>query len=196
MPLRWLLPLLLALAPAAFAQSRVGEPQRTAAEFFIQRSGARWVYQSGKSSRATVSITSFIEWKATWSLSWGKRTASGTWRIKDNNWVEHAAVRGPGEYILLPAVMREGTRWSAPASVERGTATTSQYEVMALDATVEVPSGTTVDHCVAVLETEPDGSKPWTHYYAANIGKVAVRAGDEWVLKLSDFTSGGKAHAE
>jgi hypothetical protein len=80
--------------------------------------------------------------------------------------------------------------------MERGPgARASQYEVMALEASVELPNGITVDHCLAVLEAGPDGSEPYTHYYAPNVGKVAVLAPTGWLYRLLEFRPGSR-HAE
>lgn len=83
--------------------------------------------------------------------------------------------------------MSRGSSWTAPGSIERGGGPAAQYEVMALEATVELPNGTTVDHCLAVLETAPDGSGAWTHYYAPSLGKVAVRSPQGWLYRLVEF---------
>ena len=100
------------------------------------------------------------------------------------------------EVVLLPATLTVGTRWVAPASLERGKAEQSQFEVLALDGEVELPTGVTVDHCLTVLESAIDGSSPFTHYYAPNVGKVAVRGPDDWLFLLTAFQPGQRGHAE
>jgi hypothetical protein len=96
--------------------------------------------------------------------------------------------------MVLPAVMTLGTRWQGPASMEKGDRGTSLYEVVALDAMVALPNGSVVDRCLAVLETSGDGTSPYTHYYASNLGKVAVRGPDDWVSRLVEFYPGSRAH--
>jgi hypothetical protein len=41
-----------------------------------------------------------------------------------------------------------------------------------------------------VLETGADGSRPITHFYAPNVGKVAVQGPDGWMLRLLEFRTG------
>ncbi len=84
-----------------------------------------------------------------------------------------------------------GARWQGPSSFERGGEGTSKFEVVSLDATVELANGETKDGCAAVLETGPDGDKPVTHFYAPNTGLVAVQGPDGWLLKLHEFRQGG-----
>jgi len=172
------------------------EATRLGAEYFIQKSGAAWTYQLQAGGKGRVTINSFVDWKASFSYSLGKKSGSGTWRVKEGQWLERAGARADGEVVVLPAVMTRGTRWQAPASLEKGTRDLAQYEVLALDAQVELPNGITVDHCLAVLETGLDGSAPHTHYYAANIGKVAVRGPDDWLFRLLEFRSGSRGHQE
>jgi hypothetical protein len=171
------------------------EATRLGAEYFIQKAGASWTYQLQAGGKGRVSINAFVEWKASFSLSLGKKSASGTWRVKEGHWLERSGARADTEVVLLPAVMTRGTRWQAPASIEKGTREPAQYEVIALDAQVELPNGT-LDGCLTVLETGLDGSEPYTHYYAPNVGKVAVRGPSDWLYRLVEFRSGNRGHAE
>ena len=194
----------LVLATAASAEpptarqpaTATSEATRLGAEYFIQKAGATWTYQLQSGSKGRVSINSFVEWKAGFSYSIGKKSVSGTWRVKEGNWLERSSARADGEVVLLPAVMTRGTRWQAPASIEKGTKETSQYEVLALDAQVDLPNGIIIDHCLAVLESGLDGSAPYTHYYAPNLGKVGVRGPDDWLFRLVEFRPGSRGHSE
>jgi hypothetical protein len=179
--------------PAATSTSEAG---RLGAEYFVQKSGASWVYQLGDGkTRGHVTITGIVDWRAQFTFSFGKRSGGGHWRALNGVWLERSAARGDTEAVLLPATMTRGTRWTGPTSIERAGATGSAFEVMALEATVELPSGMTVEHCLAVLETAADGSDPWTHYYAPNVGKVAVLSPAGWYSRLLEFRSGSR-HAE
>ncbi len=184
--------MVLSQAPTRPAASATNEPSRVAGEYFVQKAGTVWNYAAAKGSKAHYSITSFVEWRAAFSFSLGKKSASGHWRIKDGAWLEKREV----ESVLLPAVMTRGTSWVAPASIERGKAGQSSFEVLALDALVELPTGVVVDHCLAVLESAIEGGDPYTHYYAPNVGKVAVRGPDDWLFRLTDFHPGSRSHAE
>lgn len=196
--------LALVLATAASAEpptarqpaTATSEATRLGAEYFIQKAGATWTYQLQSGSKGRVSINSFVEWKAGFSYAIGKKSVSGTWRVKEGNWLERSSARADGEVVLLPAVMTRGTRWQAPASIEKGTKETSQYEVLALDAQVDLPNGIIIDHCLAVLESGLDGSAPYTHYYAPNLGKVGVRGPDDWLFRLVEFRPGSRGHSE
>lgn len=172
------------------------EATRLGAEYFIQKAGVTWTYQLQAGGKGRVSIQSFVEWKASYSFSLGKRSGGGTWRVKEGNWLERSSARADGEVVVLPAVMTRGTRWQAPASIEKGTREPSQYEVLALDAQVDLPNGIVIDHCLAVLETGLDGSVPFTHYYAPNIGKVGVRGPEDWLFRLVEFRPGSRGHQE
>ncbi len=189
------------LSFAAFAQSArpgpspTSEASRLGAEYFVQRAGAAWTYQLGK-NKGRITIVSFLEWKAQVSISLGKIAGNASWRVKEGAWLERSGLRGEHEAMLLPAQMSRGTRWQDVASIERGGSKPSTYEVVALEAQVELPTGMTVDHCLAVLETPDDGSPAFTHYYAPNIGKVAVQGPEGWVYRLVTFTAGGKGHSE
>jgi hypothetical protein len=190
----------------AFAQGRpevsaTSEATRLGAEYFVQRAGASWTYQLASESkkdakRGKVTISSFVDWKASVSVSIGKWQGGTTWRVKDGVWLERSGLRAEHETIVLPAQMTRGTRWQAPSSMERGTGKTSAYEVVALEAQVELPTGITVEHCLAVLESAPEGGEGFTHYYAPNIGKVGVQGPAGWVYRLVEFRNGAKGHAE
>jgi hypothetical protein len=186
----------LALTLSASPMDRgLSEPSHVAGEYFVQRAGVSWLYQMPKGGRARVAITSFVDWRASFTFSYGKRSGGGSWRVKDGAWLERTLARGEGDMVLLPAVLKEGTRWTGPASLERGPGSFSQFEVMALNAVVDLPNGTRLGNCLAVLETKMDGSEPWTHYWAPNVGKVAVRGPDDWILQLLQFTQ-GQGHSE
>ncbi|HEY0881482.1 MAG TPA: hypothetical protein VGD87_08125 [Archangium sp.] len=196
------LALVLFCSSLSFAQA--GRPQATAtneasrlgAEYFVQRAGASWTYQLAK-GKGRVSITSFVDWRAHVSVSLGgKLSGNTTWRVKEGAWLERSGLRAEHEVVVLPATMTRGTRWSAPASIERGGTTPSAYEVVALEAMVELPTGMTVEHCLAVLEMPEAGGDAYTHYYAPNIGKVAVQGPEGWLYRLVEFRSGAKGHAE
>ena len=184
--------LVLSQAPTRSGASATSEASRVAGEYFVQKAGTVWNYAAAKGSKAHYSITSFVEWRAAFSFSLGKKTVSGHWRIKDGAWLEKREVEG----VLLPALMTRGTSWVAPASVERGKAEQSSFEVLSLDAVIELPTGVVVDHCLAVLESAVDGGDTYTHYYAPNVGKVAVRGPDDWLFRLTDFHPGARGHAE
>lgn len=194
-------------AATASAQGRpeataTSEASRLGAEYFVQRAGASWTYQLASDSkkegskRGKVTISSFVDWRAQVSVSLGKWQGGTTWRVKDGVWLERSGLRSDHEAIVLPAQMTRGTRWQAPSSMERGTGKLSAYEVVALEAQVELPTGMTVEHCLAVLESAPEGGEGYTHYYAPNIGKVGVQGPDGWVYRLVEFRSGAKGHAE
>jgi hypothetical protein len=193
------------------APSPTSESQRLGAEYFVQRAGAAWTYQLGKSpsgdrrrkpegdssdKKGRVTIVSFLDWKAQVSISLGKISGNASWRVKEGVWLERSGLRGEHEAVLLPAAMSRGTRWQDVASIERGGSKPSSYEVVALEAQVELPNGMIVEHCLAVLEMPDDGGPAFTHYYAPNIGKVAVQGPDGWLYRLVEFRSGGKGHSE
>jgi hypothetical protein len=194
--------LLLTLSCTALAQtarpapSATTEASRLGAEYFVQRAGATWTYQLEK-GKGRVSIVSFIDWKAQVSISLGGKLSGGAaWRVKEGAWLERSGLRGEHEAVILPASMSRGTRWQDVASIERGGNKPSSFEVLALEAQVELPTGITVEHCLAVLETADAGGGAYTHYYAPNIGKVAVQGPEGWVYRLIEFRSGGKGHSE
>lgn len=171
------------------------ESSRLGAEYFVQRAGAAWTYQLGK-GKGRVTIVSFVDWRAQVSITLGKLAGGATWRVKEGAWLERSGLRGEHEAILLPASMSRGTRWQDVASIERGGSKPSAFEVVALDAQVELPTGMTVDHCLAVLEMPVEGGEAYTHYYAPNIGKVAVQGPEGWVYRLVEFRSGARGHSE
>lgn len=181
--------------PARPAATATSEATRLGAEYFVQRAGASWTYQLAK-GKGRVTIASFVEWRAQVSISLGKWSGGATWRVKDGAWLERSGLRADHEVVLLPASMSRGTRWQAPASMERGNGKASVYEVLALEAQVELPTGITVDHCLAVLESAPEGGDAFTHYYAPNIGKIGVQGPEGWLYRLTEFRSGGKGHSE
>ena len=170
------------------------EAGRLGAEYFVQKNGASWTYQLDK-GKGRVTITGIADWRVQYSYSLGKRSGSGAWFAREGVWLERAAGRAEHDAVVLPVTMTRGTRWRAPASIERGGGKPSYYEVMALEASVELPTGLTVEHCLAVLETNPDGTDAWTHYYAPNVGKVAVLSPDGWFSRLTGFRAGA-GHAE
>ncbi len=195
------LSLVLSLSCVASAQvarpapSPTNESTRLGAEYFVQRAGATWTYALAK-GKGRVTIVSFIDWRAQVSVSLGKWSGGATWRVKDGAWLERSGLRADHEVVILPASMTRGSRWEAPSSMERGSGKTSVYEVLALEAQVELPTGLTVDHCLAVLESPPEGGPSFTHYYAPNIGKVGAQGPDGWLYRLVEFRSGGKGHAD
>ncbi|MDP2271678.1 MAG: hypothetical protein Q8N23_01430 [Archangium sp.] len=193
--------LVMTLSAAAFAQTArppanaTTESSRLGAEYFVQRAGAAWTYQLGK-GKGRVTIVSFVDWRAQVSIALGKVTGGATWRVKEGAWLERSGLRGEHEAILLPATMSRGTRWQDVASIERGGSRPSSFEVLALEAQVELPTGMIVEHCLAVLEMPEGGGDAYTHYYAPNIGKVAVQGPEGWVYRLVEFRSGARGHSE
>lgn len=201
MPGRALLLSLLFSSAALAQQARpaatpTSENSRLGAEYFVQRAGASWTFELANKSKGRITINSVVEWKSQVSISLGKTSGSATWRVKDGAWTERSGLRGGTEVVLLPASMTRGTRWQAPASIDRGGGKASVYEVVALEAEVELPNGMTVEHCLAVLETAPEGGAGFTHYFAPNIGKVAAQGPDGWLYRLVEFRSGAKGHSE
>lgn len=200
--MRGLIGVLLLLVPCV-AAAQEGRPPiaatteaaRLGAEYFVQRTGASWTFQLAR-GKGRVSIGSVIDWRVHVSLSLGKTSGSTVWRVKEGAWLERSGLRADHEVVVLPAQMSRGTSWSAPASIERGGHKPSTWEVMALEAMVELPTGLTVEHCLAVLETPDEGGAAWTHFFAPNIGKVAVQTPEGWLYRLTEFRSGAKGHAE
>ena len=195
--------LALSVSTLAFAQGArpastpTTEASRLGAEYFVQRAGAAWTYQVGSKGKGRVSITSFVDWKAQVSVSLGKASGGTAWRVKEGAWLERSGLRGEHEAVILPAVMTRGTRWQEVASIERGGYKPASFEVVALEAMVELPNGVTVEHCLAVLEMPAEGGDAYTHYYAPNIGKIAVQGPDGgWLYRLVEFRGGGKGHSE
>lgn len=167
---------------AAFAEAW-SEGSRVGGSYFVGRPGTVWVYQADK-GKARLTVDRLDNWASHFHLEWGSKSVSGVWRVRDGAWVEKLA--GREETVVLPAKVTVGQRWVAAPSVERGGAAKSQFEVISLDATVELPNGEPRGNCVAVLETGTDGSKPVTHYYAPNVGKVAAQGADGWLLRLTE----------
>lgn len=186
---------MLALALAlTLSQSGTNEAARLGAEYFVQRAGVTWTYELPK-GRGRVSVSSFIDWRAHVSVSLGKWSGSSVWRVKDGAWLEKSGLRGGAEAVVLPATLTRGTRWVTAASMERGGAQQSAFEVIALEAQVLLPNGQTLDSCLAVLETPVGGGDSLTHYYAQNVGKVAVQGPDGWLYRLIEFR-GGSHHSD
>jgi len=181
------------VAPAPAPTERVyakplPEGVHAAGEYYAARGGSTWKYASGK-ERPTLSVTSVENWTAHVSLSWGKRSTTAAWRVKDGAWLERSGSHPGTEIVFMPAQVQVGTRWKAPSSVERSGKDDSTYEVLATDATVEADQ--TYEKCLAVLETPANGGGQLTHFYAPNVGKVGVKGdGDAWVLKLLEYRPG------
>jgi hypothetical protein len=47
-----------------------------------------------------------------------------------------------------------------------------------------------------VLEATTDGGDAHTHYYAPNMGKVAVMGPNGWLYRLVEFHAGARGHQE
>lgn len=169
------------------------EASRLGAEYFVQRAGVSWTYELPK-GKGRVSISSFVDWRAHVSVALGRWSGSSVWRVKDGVWLERSGLRGGEEAIILPATLTRGTRWVTAASMERG-GKKSAFEVIALEATVELPNGQSLDNCLAVLETPVEGGEGLTHYYAQNIGKVAVQGPDGWLYRLVEMR-GAPRHSD
>ncbi len=190
--LAWLLtgaPPPSAPAPGPAYAKPLPEGVHAAGEYYAARSGTTWRYAAGK-ERPSVSVTSVENWLAHVSISWGKRSTGGAWRVKDGAWLERLGVRGGAETVLLPAQLQVGTRWKGPSSLERNGKDESTYEVLATDATVQLPEQS-YEKCLAVLETADGGGEALTHFWAPNVGKVAVKGGgDDWLLRLVEYRPG------
>ena len=179
------------LALVLLSGSGMSEGSRSAGDYYAMRAGTSWTYLSGK-DKVSVKVSGVENWQARVQVTWGKRSTGGTWRVKDGAWLERLS--GVAEIVLLPATMHVGSQWAGPSSIERNGKDASQYEVVATDATVEVPAGT-FEKCLAVLETSPSGGL-LTHYWAPNVGKVAVKSNDDFVLKLVSFDPGRRANGD
>lgn len=179
------------LCLSILAGSPSSEGSRSAGDYYAARSGSSWSYLSGK-EKVSVRVSAVENWRARVQVSWGKRSTGGNWRVKEGAWLERLS--GLGETVLLPASIQLGSRWSGPSSIERNGKDLSQYEVVATDATVEVPAGT-FEKCLAVLETSPAG-EVLTHYWAPSVGKVAVKSNEDFLLKLVSFEPGRRSHAD
>jgi hypothetical protein len=179
---------ILVFAAAALA-APTAEGSRSGAAYFMGRAGSSWSYAAGEKSKAKVTVESVENWAARFHLDWGKRSTFGTWRVRDGAWVEKLP-SNDHEAIVLPAHVAVGSRWNAPASVERGEKGTSKFEVISMDAQVELPNGSTREGCVAVLETGDGSDRAFTHFYAPNTGKIAVQGPEGWLLRLIEFRPG------
>jgi hypothetical protein len=170
--------------------SPTAENPRSGAAYYMGRVGSSWSYATSdkKAEKAKITVDSVENWAARFHVDWGKRSISGTWRVRDSAWVEK--LPGHDESIVLPAQLTVGSRWTGPSSIERGDAGKSRFEVISMDAQVELPNGATRYNCVAVLETSEAGDHPFTHFYAPNSGKVAVQGTDGWLLRLLEFRPG------
>ena len=179
------------LLALVLATSPMSEGSRTAGDYYAVRSGTSWNYLAGK-DKVNVKVSAVENWQARVQVSWGKRSTGGNWRVKEGAWLERWA--GVSEVVLLPASMHVGSQWSGPSSIERNGKDGSQFEVVATDAVVEVPAGK-FEKCLAVLETSPSGGV-LTHFWAPNVGKVAVKSNEEFVLKLVSFDPGRRANGD
>jgi hypothetical protein len=184
---------IVVIAAAAIAGPPLAAPlaegARSGASYYNGRAGNSWSYAAGDKGKAKVVVEGVENWAARFHVDWGKKSISGTWRVRDGAWVQKLPARE--ESVVLPAVVTVGARWAGPSSIEHGGEGTSQYEVISLDASVELPGGGTKEGCVAVLEMGTDGDRPVTHFYAPNSGKVAVQGPEGWMLRLLEFRSGG-----
>lgn len=176
------------LALLVLLGSPMSEATHAATDYYAVRAGTAWNYLAGK-DKVTVKVSAVENWQARVQVNWGKRSTGGSWRVKEGAWVER--MQGVGEVVLLPAALHVGSQWAGPSSIERNGKDASQFEVVATDATVEVPAGT-FEKCLAVLETSPSGAV-LTHFWAPNVGKVAVKSNDEFVLKLVTHDPGRRA---
>ena len=174
-----------ALALCLLSSSPMSEGAHAATDYYAVRAGSAWTYLAGK-EKVGVKVASVENWQARVQVSWGKRSTSANWRVKEGAWLERLA--GASEVVLLPASLHVGSQWAGPSSLERNGKDGSQFEVMAIDATVEVPAGV-FERCLAVLETSQAGPV-LTHFWAPNVGKVAVKSNDDFVLKLVQFDPG------
>lgn len=176
------------------AVTATNESGRAAGQYFAAKAGAVWTYGT-RDGPVRYAVDSVQGWKATVHVKLGKRAGAATWRIRDGAWLEKLGGVAD-DHVVLPANLSVGTRWHGPSSFERNGKDASDFEVLALDAQVEAGAdGKAWDKCVAVLETSATGLGPaLTHYYAVNVGKVAVREADAWLLKLVEFLPGRYTH--
>ena len=179
--------LIIVFAAAALA-APTAEGSRSGATYYMGRAGSSWSYAAGEKGKARVTVESVENWAARFHVDWGKRSTSGTWRVRDGAWVEK--LPSHAEAVVLPAQLSVGSRWTGPSSLERGDKGTSKFEVISMDAQVELPNGSTRESCVAVLETGGEGEGAITHFYAPNTGKVAVQGPEGWMLRLLEFRPG------
>lgn len=181
------LALIIVFAAAAIA-APTGEGSRSGATYYMGRAGSSWSYAAGDKGKARVTVDSVENWAARFHVEWGKRSTSGTWRVRDGAWVEKLPSHDR-ESLVLPAQLEVGSRWTGPSSLERGEKGTSKFEVISMDAQVELPNGSTREGCVAVLESG-ESDRAFTHFYAPNTGKVAVQGPEGWLLRLIEFRPG------
>ena len=180
--------LILIFAAAALA-APMAEGSRSGATYYMGRAGTSWSYAAGDKGKARITVDSVENWAARFHVDWGKRSISGTWRVRDGAWVEKLPTNGQ-ESTVLPAHVEVGSRWVGPSSLERGEKGSSKFEVISMDAQVELPSGQVREGCVAVLETAEGLDGAFTHFYAPNTGKVAVQGPEGWMLRLIEFRPG------
>lgn len=173
---------------AAAIAAPTAEGARSGATYYMGRAGSSWTYAADK-GKARVTVDSVENWASRFHVDWGKRSTSGTWRARDGAWVEKLPQREQ-ESVVLPASLSVGTRWTGPSSLERGEKGASKFEVISMDAQVELASGSTREGCVAVLETGEGNDRAFTHFYAPNTGKVAVQGPEGWLLRLIEFRPG------
>lgn len=179
--------LIFVFAAAALA-APTAEGARSGATYYMGRAGSSWSYVAGDKGKARVTVDSVENWAARFHVEWGKRSTSGTWRVRDGAWVEKLPTHDH-ESVVLPAHLSVGSRWGGPSSLERGEKGTSKFEVLSMDAQVELGNGNTREGCVAVLETG-DSDRAFTHFYAPMTGKVAVQGPEGWLLRLIEFRPG------
>ena len=183
--------MILLLASLLLASSPASESSHAASDYYAVRVGSAWTYLAGK-DKVSVKVSAVENWQARVQVNWGKRSTGGNWRVKEGAWLERLS--GVAEVVLLPATLHLGSQWVGPSSLERNGKDASQFEVVATDATVQVPAGT-FEKCLAVLETSPSGTM-LTHFWAPNVGKVAVKNNDDFVLKLVQFDPGRRANGD
>lgn len=176
---------------ASLLASAPSESSHAASDYYAVRAGTAWSYLAGK-EKVSVKVSAVENWQARVQVNWGKRSTGGNWRVKEGAWLERLS--GVPEVVLLPAALHLGSQWSGPSSIERNGKDASQFEVIATDATVQVPAGT-FEKCLAVLETSGSGTM-LTHFWAPNVGKVAVKAHEDFVLKLVAFDPGRRANGD
>lgn len=173
--------------------SPTSEGTHQAGEYYAARSGASWTYRAGK-EKVVVQVSAVENWQARIQVTWKARSTGGNWRVSNGAWLEKLYSRG-AETVLLPAVLQVGTRWTGPSSIERNGKDNSDFEVVAIDATTEVPAGV-YEKCLAVLETSSSGGAVLTHFWAPNVGKVGVKSNEDWVLKLTAYQPGSRVNGD
>src|SRR5450432_1633309 len=142
------------VAAAALAGPMLASPttetMHSGATYYIGRVGSSWSYAADK-GKAKITVDNVENWAARFHVDWGKRSTSGTWRVRDGAWVQKLPTHD--ESVVLPAQVTVGARWTGPSSIERGGEGTSRFEVISLDSSVELPNGDNKEGCAAVLET-------------------------------------------